>query len=103
MIDHPEATGVFNAGFENISIMEIAKLVTKYVPVEIAVTGSNDPRSYRINSDKLLSTGYKQKKSVEHAIREIIEKYRVGILKDEDHFYNLRWMEKTILLNGASA
>jgi nucleoside-diphosphate-sugar epimerase len=97
LIDHPEVTGVYNAGFENISIMDIAKLVTKYIPVEIAVTESNDPRSYRINSDKLLATGYKPKKTVEDAIREIIEQYRVGVLKDEDHFYNLRWMEKTVL------
>jgi nucleoside-diphosphate-sugar epimerase len=97
LIDHPEVTGVYNAGFENISIMDIAKLVTKYIPVEIAVTPSNDPRSYRINSDKLLATGYKPKKTVEDAIREIIELYRAGVLKDEDHFYNLRWMEKTVL------
>jgi nucleoside-diphosphate-sugar epimerase len=98
LIDHPEVTGVYNAGFENISIMDIAKLVTKYVPVEVAVTESNDPRSYRINSDKLLATGYKPKKTVEDAIREIIENYHAGVLKDEDHFYNLRWMEKTILV-----
>lgn len=97
LIDHPEVTGVYNAGFENISIMDIAKLVTKYIPVEIAITESNDPRSYRINSDKLLATGYKPKKTVEDAIREIIEQYRAGVLKDEDHFYNLRWMEKTVL------
>lgn len=97
LIDNPELTGIYNAGFENISIMDIAKIVTKYIPVEIAVTASNDPRSYRINSDKLLATGYKPKKSVEDSIREIIEKYRAGLLKDEDHFYNLRWMEKTVL------
>ena len=97
LIDHPEITGIFNAGFENISIMDIAKLITKYIPVEIEVTPSNDPRSYRINSDKLLSTGFKPKKKVEDAIREIIEKYQSGELKDEDHFYNLRWMEKTVL------
>jgi nucleoside-diphosphate-sugar epimerase len=97
LIDHPQLGGVYNAGFENISIMDIAKMVTKYIPVEIAVTTSNDPRSYRINSDKLLATGYKPKKTVEDAIGEIIERYRSGLLKDEDHFYNLRWMEKTVL------
>jgi nucleoside-diphosphate-sugar epimerase len=97
LIDHPEVTGVYNAGFENISIMDIARLVTKFIPVEIVVTESNDPRSYRINSDKLLATGYRPKKTVEAAIREIIEQHRGGILKDEDRFYNLRWMEKTVL------
>jgi nucleoside-diphosphate-sugar epimerase len=77
--------------------MDIARLVTKFIPVEIVVTESNDPRSYRINSDKLLATGYRPKKTVEAAIREIIEQHRGGILKDEDRFYNLRWMEKTVL------
>lgn len=97
LIDHPEITGIYNAGFENISIMDIAKLVTQYMPVEITVTPSNDPRSYRINSDKLLATGFRPKKTVDDAIREIIEKYRTGELKDEDRFYNLRWMEQTVL------
>jgi nucleoside-diphosphate-sugar epimerase len=98
LIDHPEVIGIYNAGFENISIMDIAKLVTKYVPVEIVVTPSNDPRSYRVNSDKLLATGFKPKKSVEDAVREIIEKYRSGVLKDDEHFYNLNWMQKTVLV-----
>jgi nucleoside-diphosphate-sugar epimerase len=97
LLDHPEVTGVYNAGFENISILDIAKIVTKHVPVEIVVTESNDPRSYRVNSDKLLATGFKPKKSVEDAVTEIIAKYRAGDLQDEDRFYNLKWMEQTVL------
>ena len=96
LIDHPDIKGIFNAGFENISILDIAKLVAKHVPVEIAVTESNDPRSYRVNSDKLLATGFKPKKTVEHAVQEIIEKYRSGIIKDEERYYNLKWMQKTV-------
>lgn len=97
LIDHPEVTGIYNAGFENISILDIAKIVTKHVPVEIVVTESNDPRSYRVNSDKLLATGFKPKKGVEDAVLEIIARYRAGDLKDEDRFYNLKWMEQTVL------
>ena len=96
-IDHPNVTGVYNAGFENISILDIAKIVTKHVPVEIVVTESNDPRSYRVNSDKLLATGFKPQKTVEDAVKEIIAKYRSGNLQDEDRFYNLKWMEQTVL------
>ena len=97
LIDHPELRGVYNAGFQNISIMDIAKMVSKNISAEITVTPSNDPRSYRINSDKLLASGFKPKKTVEDAIQEIIQKYRAGELKDEDCFYNLKWMEKTVL------
>jgi nucleoside-diphosphate-sugar epimerase len=97
MLDHPEHAGIFNAGFENISIMEIAERVAHQVEAEVIVTASNDPRSYRVNSDKLLATGFKPKKTVNDAIREIIEKYRSGELKDEDRFHNLRWMQREVV------
>ena len=101
LIDHPEVTGIYNAGFENISILDIANMVTKHVPAEVVVTESNDPRSYRVNSDKLLATGFKPKKSVEDAIKEIILKFRAGQLKDEEIFSNLKWMQKTVLAKSA--
>ena len=97
-IDHPEFTGIYNAGFENMSILDIANVVTQHVPAKINITPSNDPRSYRVNSDKLLSTGYKPKKKVEDAIVEIVEKYRSGALEEKDCFYNLRWMQKLSLV-----
>ncbi len=86
--------GVYNAGFENLSIMEIARKVVARVPAEIRVTESTDPRSYRMNSDKLLGTGFRPTKTVDDAIEEIIVKFRAGVLRDEDHFYNLRWMKR---------
>ena len=49
--------GVFNAGFENISVRDIAEAVTRDVPAWIE-TPSNDPRSYSVCSDKLLATGF---------------------------------------------
>ena len=99
LIDHPDVCGIYNAGFENISILDIAKLAAKHIPVEIEVTESNDPRSYRVNSDKLLATGFKPKKTVEHAVVEIIEKYRSGVVKDEERYYNLKWMQNTLFAN----
>lgn len=99
LIDHPEITGIYNAGFENISIKDIASLISKKITAEISVTPSNDPRSYRINSDKILATGFRPKKTVDDAIKEIIQKFKNNELKDEDHFYNLKWMQKTVLTN----
>lgn len=97
MLDHPEHTGIYNAGFENISIMDIARRVIEHAPARIAVTESNDPRSYRVNSDKLLATGFRPKKTVDDAIREIVDKFRLGLLKDEDRFHNLKWMQREVL------
>lgn len=95
LLDRPELRGIYNAGFENISILDIAKMVDAQVPTKITVTASNDPRSYRINSDKLLATGFKPKKTVNDAIREIIVKFQRGELKNEDRHYNLRWMQRS--------
>jgi len=92
-LDKPEHQGVYNAGFENLSIMEIAERIAKRLGVTITVKESNDPRSYRVNSDKLLATGFKPKWTVDDAIGEVIEKFRSGELKDEDRYYNLRWMQ----------
>jgi nucleoside-diphosphate-sugar epimerase len=94
LLQRPHLTGVYNAGFENLSILEIAELVRARVPADVVVSPSNDPRSYRINSDKLLATGFRPKKTVAHAIDELIAKHRDGALKDDDRFYNLKWMQQ---------
>jgi nucleoside-diphosphate-sugar epimerase len=96
MLQHPEYQGIYNAGFENLSIMEIAERVARQTEAEIAVTESNDPRSYRVNSDKLLATGFRPKKTVDDAIHEIVHKYHSGELKDEDRFHNLKWMQREV-------
>ena len=93
LLNHPEVTGIYNAGFENISIMDIAKMVSSKLEVPIKVTPSSDPRSYRVNSDKILKTGFVPQKSVSDAIDEIIAAYQRGDLKDQPHFHNLNFMK----------
>jgi nucleoside-diphosphate-sugar epimerase len=93
-LEHKDLQGVFNAGFENISILDIAERAKKHVPAEIIVTPSNDPRSYRLSSKKLLATGFQPKYGVEDGIREVIEAYRDGKLQDREENYNIRTMKK---------
>ena len=94
LLDHPQHAGIFNAGFENLSILEIAERITAKVPARIIVKDSNDPRSYRVNSDRLLATGFRPNWTVNDAIAGIVEKVRAGELQDQDRFYNLRWMQQ---------
>ena len=96
LLDNPKVTGIFNAGFENLSIRTIAEMATQKASAKISVLPSNDPRSYRVNSDRLLAAGFKPKKTVGDAIDEICAAYRAGKLQDEDKFYNLKWMQKTV-------
>lgn len=112
LLEAPEekiANEIFNCGYENMSIMDIAKTVKKVVEQEypemgeigIVTTPSDDNRSYHINSDKIVRTiGFKPKHSVEDAIRDLCKAFKADKLPDpfdNDWYYNVRTMQK----NGA--
>ena len=59
---------------------------------KVVIKASNDPRSYRQDSTKLLKTGFKPKKSITHAIDELISAYNSNSLFDKDEWHTVRWM-----------
>jgi nucleoside-diphosphate-sugar epimerase len=87
-------SGSYNAGFENISISDLANMVATETGASIETSESNDPRSYRQDSSKLLATGFTPQKNVRSAILEIIEAYRSGAVTDKDEWHTVRWMSK---------
>lgn len=86
--------GTFNVGFENLSVKKIAESVTKIIPAKIIIEKSNDPRSYRMNADKLLKTGYKQIFNHIDAINDLNNKFKKGF-KPHNENWNLNWLLKT--------
>jgi len=94
MLDKSFLTGIYNAGFENLQIKHIAGMVAEKANARSTSMPINDPRSYRINSDKLLATGFKPRKTVGHAIEELVAQYRAGNLKDGPECHNLAVMRK---------
>lgn len=90
-------SGCFNAGFENISILDIAKSVKEFLPeTKIEITPSNDPRSYRQCSDKLRDLGFKPKKNVKTAIQDIISAYKNKELNESDSCFSVKWLKKIL-------
>jgi nucleoside-diphosphate-sugar epimerase len=89
-----ESAGVYNAGFENMSIIDMALKISKKIPSEITITESKDPRSYRLDSGRLIASGFSPKYNVDYAIDEIIDSYRTGRLFDDDKHYNIRTMKE---------
>jgi len=87
-------SGCYNAGFENVSILDIAKLIQSKVSCEIEIKPSNDPRSYKQDSTKLLNTGFLPKKNISVAIDEIISEFNNGFLEDKDQWHTVQWMKK---------
>ena len=100
---------VFNCGFQNMSIMDIAKTVKKVVEkhfpekgdIPIEVTTSDDPRSYHINSEKIHRVlGFKPKHSIEEAVIDLCGAFKDGKLPnsfDDDKYFNVRTMKATEL------
>ena len=96
---------IFNVGYQNMSINEIAKVVKKtvqeefpeYGEIPIIKTQSNDNRSYHINSDKIKETlGYQAKRSVEDAVRELSKKFKEKLFNntlENDFYYNIKRMK----------
>lgn len=97
---------VFNIGFQNHSIADIAKIVKKVVeeempekePIRIVTTPSNDNRSYHVNSDKVNRVlGFAPKRTIEDAVRDLARAFRNHLLPnsfEDDSYYNVRTMKK---------
>ncbi len=89
----PGLHGILNAGFENLKIKDIAVMVREKTGCHIIASQCVvDPRSYRINSDRLLAMGFKPGKAVLDAIDELIVKYHAGQLTDEPQWHSLSAM-----------
>lgn len=92
---------IFNAGYDNFSVGEIAKMVKRTVKskkLEIIVTPSNDNRSYHVSSKKIKKElGFVAKKSVEDAIRDIFKAFKKGLIPNaltDARYYNIKMMQK---------
>lgn len=87
-------SGSYNAGFENISIKNLARQISKIIPSKIKMINSNDPRSYRQCSKKLLSLGFVPKYTVKDAILELVMKFQNNKIKNNIINNNVKWMKK---------
>jgi len=88
-----DLSGIYNAGFENLSIRDLAILISEKIKCEISYEVSNDPRSYRLDSTKIKEAGFIPRKSVSHAIDELTYEYKSGNLKDELRFHTVEQMK----------
>ena len=95
----------FNAGVQNMSIMDIALTVKRVIAeefperpeIDVEVTPTDDIRSYHVNSDKIQrALGFKPQRTVEEAIRGLAEAFRNGQLPNsmnDDWYYNVRHLK----------
>jgi nucleoside-diphosphate-sugar epimerase len=101
---------IFNVGAQNLSILNIAKIVKKIVEQEflrneeisMEITESDDKRSYHINSDKIKDKlNFVPKKKIEDAVRDLCKAFKNGKLPnsfDDDIYFNVKRMKNLKVL-----
>ena len=64
---------IYNMGFENCSILEMAKKIQKKTGAKIIINKSIDVRSYRQDSSRLIKTGFRPRYNTDDAIDELVQ------------------------------
>ncbi len=93
---------VFNAGYENHPVMEIAEMVKEVVGgVPIEVVPTDDLRSYHVNSQKVRQElGFNPGHTIEQAIGDLRDAFQAGEVPDpmnDPRYYNIKRMQELSL------
>jgi len=106
----------YNAGYQNSSVAEIARVVRQIVeremptraPVEIVTTDTNDNRSYHVCSEKIRrELGVAARHTIEDAVRDLVAAFQQGRIPDamtDPRYYNIKTMQSAtqVLSAGVS-
>lgn len=97
--------GVYNAGYQNYSIADLAQMVKRVVerempekaPIEIVTSSTDDLRSYHVGSAKIArELGFTPKRTVEDAIKDLCDAFKAGKLPgslDDPRYFNVKVMK----------
>lgn len=90
---------VFNAGYDNHKVIDIAKITRTVVgeDVNIKTTPSDDNRSYHISSKKIQEIlGFTPSRSIEDAVEDLVGAFKQGMIPDamqNARYYNIKTMQ----------
>ncbi len=90
---------IFNAGWQNLSIRDIAELVQREVgdDVRIVATPTDDMRSYHVSSAKIKrELGWEPKRTVTDAVRDLVRAFQAGKVSQSltnPRYFNIKTMQ----------
>ena len=94
---------IYNAGYENHSVMQLAEMVQRNVGphVNLKVQSTNDMRSYHVSSKKIQEElGFVPSHTIEEAVVDLIKAFKEGKLPDsleDPRYFNIKTMQKVNL------
>ena len=90
---------IFNVGYENQQVIEIANIVKKNIKKNIIINilESNDDRSYHISSKKIKKVlNFLPKKNIDDAVKDLVFAFEKKILVNtfnNDNYFNIKKMQ----------
>lgn len=90
---------IFNAGYENHTVLEIARMVKEEVgeDVSISIEPTDDHRSYHISSEKIKKElGFVPKRTIQDAVKDLVSAFKAGKIPDSmkaSRYYNIKTMQ----------
>ncbi len=90
---------IYNAGWQNLSIRDIAELVRREVgdDVRIVTSPTDDLRSYHISSEKIKrELGWAPQRTVRDAVRDLLAAFRAGKAPEsltDPRYFNIKTMQ----------
>jgi nucleoside-diphosphate-sugar epimerase len=103
MLQQPDAAidgQIFNAGYENHTVMQLANLVNGVMGGKLAidVQPTDDMRSYHVSSSKLQrSLGFAASHSIDEAVRGLVDAFKEHRLQDPMNnpmYFNIKRMQQ---------
>lgn len=95
---------VWNAGYQNLKVRDIAELVRRVIGKNVAIVTepTNDNRSYQVNSDKIgREFGFKPRHTVEDAVRDLKAAFEAGTIPNsltDPRYFNIKTMQAVRLV-----
>lgn len=95
---------IFNAGYENQSVMQIAQTVKSVIgeDINLITTPTDDNRSYHISSEKIKAElGFVATHSIKEAVKDLYKAFEKNLLPNalENEFYfNIKRMQNVDLI-----
>jgi nucleoside-diphosphate-sugar epimerase len=90
---------IYNVGYENYKVKDIAEMVRKNIDshIPIKTVPTNDNRSYHVSSKKIKEElGFEAKHSLEEAIRDLKKAFQEGKILSplrDMKYYNIKTMQ----------
>ncbi|MFC2100989.1 NAD-dependent epimerase/dehydratase family protein [Bacteroidota bacterium] len=91
---------IFNAGYENFKVGEIAEMVKNVIgdKVEIITTPTDDHRSYHISSEKIKNElGFEPKHNIEDAVKDLQQAFNSNMIPNsftDPRYFNVKLMQE---------